>query len=196
MAGFFLVQITQHPTNAFDSEEGEQGQKITNGLAKLVLTLLETLKELMERQARRRMNEGSLSEQQVERLGLTFKELNNKIGEIAEIFNLDRSELTLGLGTLGSNNNNKQSLLQMASQREMLSLVDLLDRVVEKGVVVFGDLGLSVADVELINVQLRLVVNAVKNQDNSGKSPRKVQGKGIRHVGRKKATPFRSKNSS
>jgi hypothetical protein len=176
-------------SDLIDAEE--QGQKIANGLAKLVLTLLETLKGLMERQARRRMNEGSLSEQQVERLGLTFEQLNDKIGEMAKIFGLDRSELRLGLNVLDwDSSNNRQSLPQLASPREILSLVDLLDRVVEKGIVVFGDLGLSVAEVELINVQLRIVVNAVKNQDklSSRKSSTSAQEKQLRYVGRKKAS--------
>ena len=145
--------------------------KVANGLAKLVLTILETLKELMERQAERRIKEGSLSKAQVERLGLAFIELNEKIGSIATLFNLKKSDLRLGLQTLDSQ--------KVDTNNELLSIVDLLDRLIAKGVVVFGDLGLSVADVELINVQIRLIVNAV-GQKKSKKGRRKT-----RHVGRK-----------
>jgi hypothetical protein len=138
---------------------------VSNGLAKLVLTLLETLKELMERQARRRMKEGSLSEVETEKLGIAFMQLNEKIGEIASLFSLQRKDLTLTLFPFVDQQQGASSIADSVSPKGILSLVDLLDRVVEKGVVVFGDLGLSVADVELINVQLRLVVNAVKNRE-------------------------------
>ncbi|MHB1908729.1 MAG: gas vesicle protein K [Nitrososphaerales archaeon] len=148
--------------------------KVANGLAKLVLTILETLKELMERQAERRIKEGALSKDQVERLGLTFMELNEKIGSIASLFNLKKSDLRLGLQTLDSQ--------KVDTNNELLSIVDLLDRLIEKGVVVFGDLGLSVADVELINVQLRLIVNTVGR-----KKSKKKERKKTRHVGRKLA---------
>jgi hypothetical protein len=156
-------------------------EKVTDGLAKLVLTLLETLKELMERQARHRIKEGSLSEQEIERLGVAFLQLNQKIGEMASLFNLDRKELMLGLGPLDSG----RSLHTGAnSQKQILSLVDLLDRVVEKGVVVFGDLGISVADVDLINVQLRLVVNAVKDRRKDSFQARNDTKK-TKYIGRK-----------
>ena len=172
--------------------------KITNGLAKLILTLLETLKELIERQARHRIKEGSLSEQEIERLGIAFMQLNQKIGEIASLFNLDRKDLTLRLAFLDSE---KSLITEATSEKQILSLVDLLDRVVEKGVVVFGDLGISLADVELINVQLRLVVNAVKDRNkqssqgrNHVRESRYVGSKSIVHT--KSALVRKSKDRS
>lgn len=131
---------------------------MTDGLAQLVLTLLETLRQLTEKQAMRRVRDGSLTGQEIERLGLTFMKLRAKIREIAAIFNLSEKDLGLNLGPLGD-------LVDVQEKRpdsSTLTLVDLLDRVIEKGVVVFGDLGISVADVELISIQLRLVVSSVK----------------------------------
>lgn len=162
--------------------------KVTNGLAKLVLTLLETLKELMERQARHRIKEGSLSDQEIEKLGIAFQQLNQKIGEIASLFNLDRKELTLGLGSLDSE---RSPLTEATSEKQILSLVDLLDRVVEEGVVVFGDLGISVADVDLINVQLRLVVNAVKDRKKDSSQARNHTRK-TKYIGRKSVVQTKS----
>ena len=59
-------------------------ENVSDGLAQLVLTLLETIKQLMEKQAIRRMREGSLTEEEIERLGLTFMKLKVKIKEIAQ----------------------------------------------------------------------------------------------------------------
>jgi hypothetical protein len=174
------MKLKHLQTSSFIPIEKERN-KITTGLAKLVLTLIETLRELMERQARHRMKEGSLSEQEIERLGLAFIQLNEKIGEIASLFNLEIKDLKLGLGSL---DNDRSFLKQANSQKQILSLVDLLDRVVEKGVVVFGDLGISVAEVELINVQLRLVVNAVKNPDARSARKHNQEAK-TRYVGSK-----------
>jgi hypothetical protein len=157
-------------TSALIPVEKDQGSsKVATGLAKLILTLLETLRELMERQARHRMKEGSLSDDQVEKLGLAFMQLKEKTSEIASLFNLDRKDLSLGLATYQPGSS------RTIGDSQTLSLVDLLDRVVEKGVVVFGDLGISVAEVELINVQLRLVVNAVRDREPRGKRVKRIR---------------------
>lgn len=74
---------------------------VEQGLAKLVLTLIEFLRELLERQAVRRMEGGSLTDEEVERVGLALMRLEEKIGEMAELFGLDRRELNLELGPLG-----------------------------------------------------------------------------------------------
>ena len=99
------------------------------------------------------MNEGSLSDEEVERLGLAFMKLDEKVSEIASKFNLSKKDLQLTMATD-----------EGPGDGPLFSLVDLLDRVIEKGLVVFGDLGISVADVELINLQLRLIVSSTRNR--------------------------------
>ena len=74
---------------------------VEQGLAKLVLTLIEFLRQLLERQAVRRMEGGSLDDEEVERVGLALMRLEEKIGEMAEIFGVDKRELNLELGPLG-----------------------------------------------------------------------------------------------
>lgn len=74
---------------------------VEQGLARLVLTLIEFLRQLLERQAVRRMEGGSLDDAEVERVGLALMRLEEKIGEMAEIFGVDRRELNLDLGPLG-----------------------------------------------------------------------------------------------
>ena len=71
------------------------------GLAKLVLTLIELLRQLMERQALRRVEAGTLSEAEIERLGVTFLRLQQRMEELKAAFGLQGEDLNLNLGPLG-----------------------------------------------------------------------------------------------
>jgi len=71
------------------------------GLARLFLTLLELIRKLLEKQAMRRIEGGSLSEEEVEGIGEALMKLENKIKELKEIFGLKDEELNLNLGPLG-----------------------------------------------------------------------------------------------
>jgi hypothetical protein len=70
-------------------------------LAKLVLTLVEFLRRLMERQAIRRMDQGTLTESEVERIGLALMRLEETVHELCERFEIPPDELGLDLGPLG-----------------------------------------------------------------------------------------------
>ena len=74
---------------------------VEQGLAKLVLTLVEFLRQLLERQAVRRMEGGSLTDEEVERMGLALMRLEEKVHALAKQFDLRPDELTLELGPLG-----------------------------------------------------------------------------------------------
>ena len=76
-------------------------ERVERGLAQLVLTLIELLRQLMERQALRRMEHGSLSDEQVERMGETFMKLEQRMEELKRQFGLEDAELNLDLGPLG-----------------------------------------------------------------------------------------------
>jgi hypothetical protein len=76
--------------------------KVERGLAKLVLTLIELLRRLMEKQAVRKMEGGTLTEIQVEGLGEAFRRLETKMGELKHVFGLQDEELNLDLGPLGA----------------------------------------------------------------------------------------------
>ncbi len=71
------------------------------GLAKLVLTLIELIRQLLEKQGMRRMDAGSLSEDEIEKLGETFMKLESKMEELKAVFNLEDEDLNLNLGPLG-----------------------------------------------------------------------------------------------
>jgi hypothetical protein len=74
---------------------------VEKGLARLVLTLVELLRQLMERQAVRRMEAGSLTDDEIERLGQTFMRLEQRMEELKRSFGLEGEDLNLDLGPLG-----------------------------------------------------------------------------------------------
>ena len=76
-------------------------ESLERGLAQLVLTIVELLRQLMERQALRRIDGGGLSDQQVEDLGRTFMELDRRMAQLREQFGLTAEDLNLDLGPLG-----------------------------------------------------------------------------------------------
>jgi hypothetical protein len=76
-------------------------ERVERGLAQLVLTIVELLRQIMERQALRRIDGGTLSDEQVERLGRAFMELDRRMEELREQFGLTEEDLNLDLGPLG-----------------------------------------------------------------------------------------------
>ncbi|MFL5884649.1 MAG: gas vesicle protein K [Thermoleophilaceae bacterium] len=76
-------------------------EQVERGLAQLVLTIVELLRELMERQALRRIEGGSLSDDEVERLGTAFMRLEQRMEELKSEFGLTSEDLNLSLGPLG-----------------------------------------------------------------------------------------------
>jgi len=76
-------------------------ENVDKGLAKLVLTLIELIRKLLEKQAMRRVEAGSLSDEEIERLGETLMKLENRMEELKQIFGLQDEDLNLNLGPLG-----------------------------------------------------------------------------------------------
>lgn len=76
-------------------------ENVEKGLAQLVLTLVELLRQLMERQALRRMDQGTLTDEEIERLGETFLKLAQRMEELKAEFGLEDRDLNLNLGPLG-----------------------------------------------------------------------------------------------
>lgn len=72
-----------------------------SGLAKLVLTLVELIRKLVEKQAMRRVDGGSLTDSEIERLGETLMKLESKMEELKKHFNLSDKDLNINLGPLG-----------------------------------------------------------------------------------------------
>ena len=73
---------------------------VENGLAKLVLSIVELVRRLLEKQALRRMDGGNLSEEEIERLGSALMKLEEKMAELKRAFGLSDEDLNLNLGPL------------------------------------------------------------------------------------------------
>jgi hypothetical protein len=76
-------------------------EDIEAGVAKLVLTLVEFLRQVLEHQAVRRMEGGGLSDEQIENIGLALMRLEERLGEIKTAFGLEGEDLNIDLGPLG-----------------------------------------------------------------------------------------------
>jgi hypothetical protein len=90
-------QPDPHPTPraAVDSRNVEKG------LARLVLTLIDLIRKLMEKQAIRRIDAGQLYVEEIERVGDTFLRLDERMEQLKTIFDLEDEDLNLDLGPLG-----------------------------------------------------------------------------------------------
>jgi hypothetical protein len=75
-------------------------EHVEKGLAALVLTVIDLLRELMERQAVRRIEGGTLSAEEVERLGRTFMKLEQRLEELRRDFGLEPEDLKAMEATL------------------------------------------------------------------------------------------------
>ena len=76
-------------------------ESVEKGLVTVVLTLVELLRQLMERQALRRVEQGSLTDEQTEKIGSTLMTLDARMTELREHFGLRPEDLNLDLGPLG-----------------------------------------------------------------------------------------------
>ncbi|HEX7064560.1 MAG TPA: gas vesicle protein K [Bacillales bacterium] len=73
-----------------------------HGLAQLVMTVMELLRQIVERHAIRRVDGGTLTDEQIEDLGVALMNLEVKIEELKDIFDLEDEDLNIDLGPLGS----------------------------------------------------------------------------------------------
>lgn len=78
-----------------------RAENVDQGLARLVLTLIEFIRQLLEHQAVRRMEGGNLTDAQVEELGLALMRLRERLDDIKDVFGLAGEELNIDLGPLG-----------------------------------------------------------------------------------------------
>lgn len=89
------VQVHPHRVEA-------DASTVERDLGRLVLTVIELVRQLVERQSIRRMDQGSLSEEQVEAIGLTLMRLEEAMDELRDQFGLTPEDLELDLGPLNT----------------------------------------------------------------------------------------------
>lgn len=89
------------PRNPLAERIDSDPENVERGLASLVLAIVELLRQLMERQALRRVDAGNLTDEQVERIGCTMMALEERMIELREHFGLTPEDLNIDLGPLG-----------------------------------------------------------------------------------------------
>ena len=149
-----LTPVQEESNIKADPENVLPQELVQNGLARLVLTLVELLRQVLERQAVHRFEKRDLSEDEVERLGIAFIQLKNKVEELTQIFGIKKEDLNLNLGSLLKSGN---------KTLDDSSLVDVLDTCIQKGLVVAGKARVSVADVDLIGLDLYAVLHPISS---------------------------------
>lgn len=77
-------------------------ETIERDLSRLVLTIVELVRQLVERQCVRRMDRGDLTDEQIEVLGVTLMRLEEAMADLCERFELTPEDLNLDLGPLGT----------------------------------------------------------------------------------------------
>ena len=97
-----IASELDHVASAFPRRVNADPEQVERGLAQLVLTLVELLRQLMERQALRRMEQGTLTDDEVERMGETFMKLERRMQELKDHFGFEDGDLNLNLGPLGN----------------------------------------------------------------------------------------------
>lgn len=129
------------------------------GLAPLLLTVVELVRQLMEAQVIRRMESDQLTDAELDQAAESLRELEQQIVRLCDVFNIDPADLNIDLGELGT-------LLPKAGgyypgeTSASPSLLELLDRLLDTGVVVEGDVDLGLAQLNLIQAKLRLVLTS------------------------------------
>lgn len=94
-------EIARKTPDASAARWNADPEEVRKAVARLVLTLVELLRQLLERQAIRRMEGGTLDDEQTENIGLALMRLEETIEELAKRFDLEIDDLNLDLGPLG-----------------------------------------------------------------------------------------------
>ncbi|MDC8451478.1 MAG: gas vesicle protein K [Candidatus Nitrosotalea sp.] len=128
------------------------GKNLQKGLAKLVLVVIELLRQVLERQAQRRISSGTLTREEVERLGLAFMQIKQTITDISEQFGFAPQEFDIRLN---------QTHNKLTGTSSSATLVDVVDHLLNKGVLLGGQVKISVADIDLVILDLLGVLSAV-----------------------------------
>lgn len=128
--------------------EGPDAEKLQHGLAKLVLTLIQTVTDVLEKTAIRRVESGTLTTEEVERLGLAFMQIRERTTDIADKFGVKQEELGIRLS--------------QQSDQKQVSIVDVVDKLIDQGTVIAGDVTIAVAGVDLATLRLLATLTTTK----------------------------------
>ena len=129
------------------------------GLAPLLLTVVELIRQLMEAQVIRRMDTHQLSDDDLERAADSLRKLEEQVVHLCDIFDIDPADLNIDLGDLGSLMP-KEGEYYPGQPSTNPSILELLDRLLNTGIVVEGQVELGLAQLSLIHAKLQLVLTS------------------------------------
>ncbi len=129
------------------------------GLAPLLLTVIELVRQLMEAQVIRRMEAGGLSDEELDRASDSLRKLAEQIVYLCEVFEVDPADLNINLGDLGTLLPREGSYYP-GEKSASPTILELLDRLLDTGIVVEGSAELGTAQLTLIQAKLRLVLSS------------------------------------
>ncbi|HHP7245881.1 MAG TPA: gas vesicle protein K [Elainellaceae cyanobacterium] len=130
-----------------------------SGLAPLLLTVVELVRQLMEAQVIRRMEADQLSDDDLDRAAESLRKLEEQVLNLCDVFEIDPADLNLDLGDIGT-------LLPKAGgyypgeASDNPSILELLDRLLHTGIVLQGSVDLGLAQLNLIHAKLQLVLTS------------------------------------
>lgn len=128
------------------------------GLAPLLLTVVELVRQLMEAQVIRRMEADQLSDAELDRAANSLRQLEAQVVELCDVFEIDPADLNIDLGEIGTLLPKSGYYPGQATAQP--SILELLDRLLHTGIVVEGDVDLGLAQLNLIHAKLRLVLTS------------------------------------
>jgi hypothetical protein len=153
------MSLTNSQIQVMSPTDLEVPKKQDAGLAPLLLTVVELVRQLMEAQVIRRMESGDLSEADLERAAESVRKLEEQIINLCEIFEIDPADLNIDLGDIGTLFPQSGGYYP-GNHSANPSILELLDRLLNVGIVVEGNIDLGLAQINLIHAKLRLVLTS------------------------------------
>ena len=129
------------------------------GLASLLLTVVELIRQLMEAQVIRRMEQQLLSESDLDQAAESLQKLEEQVLRLCEIFEIDPADLNVNLGEFGTLLPPPGTYYPGETSHNP-SILELLDKLLNIGVVVHGDVDLGLGNLNLIHAKLRLILTS------------------------------------
>jgi Gas vesicle protein K/Gas vesicle protein len=148
------LSIQLNPNTAIASSK-----KSDAGLAPLLLTVVELIRQLMEAQIIRRMEADELNDADLERAAESLRKLEEQVVHLCEIFDIDPADLNIDLGEIGTLFP-KENGYYPGEPSTNPSILELLDRLLNTGIVVEGSVDLGLAQLDLIHAKLKLVLTS------------------------------------
>ena len=129
-----------------------------SGLAPLLLTVVELIRQLMEAQVIRRMDANHLSDHELDQAAESLQKLEEQVLKLCDIFDVDPADLNIDLGEVGTLL--PKSGYYPGEKSNNPSILELLDRLLNVGIVIEGSAELGLAQLDLIHAKLQLVLTS------------------------------------